>query len=205
MRMIGDMFLQNQQSQFNRTLIQLLELQRLTYAIGGSAAAMIYSEPRMTNDIDLMIQVTTDQMAHFVESVEKLKIYIDPLETIYEFNLRSRLPICIVDGLNGTKADVYVAQPNSLDFFAIRRRRRLMMYTNPNLEAWFLAPEDIILYKLDYFRQSEGVSQKHPIDIVKILAVLGNKLDLNYLNEWADKLGVKAIWQALRDEFYKEE
>ena len=66
MRMIGDMFLQNQQSQFNRTLIQLLELQRLTYAIGGSAAAMIYSEPRMTNDIDLMIQVTTDQMAHFV-------------------------------------------------------------------------------------------------------------------------------------------
>lgn len=80
-----------------------------------------------------------------------------------------------------------------------------MMYTNPNLEAWFLAPEDIILYKLDYFRQSEGVSQKHPIDIVKILAVLGNKLDLNYLNEWADKLGVKAIWQALRDEFYKEE
>jgi hypothetical protein len=61
----------------------------------------------------------------------------------------------------------------------------------------------VILYKLDYFRQSEGVSQKHPIDISKMLAVVGDQLDLAYLEHWAGHIGVLDLWQALWDEFRK--
>jgi hypothetical protein len=101
----------------------------------------------------------------------------------------------------GVKADLYVAAPTGIDQSAMSRKRRMPLYSNPYIEAWFLAPENVILYKLDYFKQSEGASQKHPIDIAKMLAVIGHELDLTYLEEWARITGVLELWQALWDEF----
>ena len=43
------------QRDFNRRLIATLEALGVVYAIGGSVAAMMYSEPRLTIDVDLMV------------------------------------------------------------------------------------------------------------------------------------------------------
>ncbi len=43
------------QRAFNLRLIATLEALGVIYAIGGSVAAMMYSEPRFTIDVDLMI------------------------------------------------------------------------------------------------------------------------------------------------------
>ena len=192
---------QDDQETFNRTLIALLEEQRLPYAIGGSMAAMIYSETRYTKDIDVMFQADLDALSALVTAVEALQVYVDPFETVLEFNLPRQMPISVVDGLNGTRADLYVARELGLDQSAMQRRQKRMMYDNPPLEAWYLAPENVILYKLDYFKQSEGASQKHPIDISKMLAVMGDQLDLHYLEQWAKATGVLELWLALWDEF----
>jgi hypothetical protein len=203
--MIGDSpdaFLQDQRD-FNRRLVTMLEKLEIEYAIGGSMAAMIYSETRSTKDIDMMLRVDMPSLELVVNEVESWQIYIDPLDTIIEFNLPSRLPINVVDGMSGVKADLYVAAPTGLDQSAMSRKRRMSLYSNPYIEAWFLAPENVILYKLDYFKQSEGASQKHPIDITKMLAVTGDQLDLPYLEHWAKATGVWELWQALWDEFHR--
>jgi hypothetical protein len=192
---------QADQEALNRLLVALLDGMALPYAIGGSMAAMAYSEPRYTKDIDLMFDAELSQLGELVEAIESLQVYVDPLDTILEFNLPRQMPISVVDGTTGVRADLYLARPSGLDQSAMSRRRKQMMYDDPPLEAWYLAPEDVILYKLDYFRQSEGVSQKHPIDISKMLAVVGDQLDLAYLEHWAREIGVLNLWQALWDEF----
>ena len=164
---------------------------------------MSYSETRFTKDIDLMFEGGETQIAELISAVESLQIYVDPLDTVLEFNLPKQLPINVLDGSYGTRADLYIARSYGLDQTAMSRRRERLMYNNPILNAWYLSPEDVILYKLDYFKQSEGVSQKHPIDIAKMLGVLGDQLDFNYLDHWAQTLGVLDLWHALLQEFRK--
>ena len=190
-----------EQQPFNRWLIALLESHDIAYAVGGSVAAMAYSEPRYTIDVDLMVALSLPDLEALIGEIERQGLYVDPFETVLEFNLPAVLPISIVDARHGMKADVYVARSTGLDVSAMQRRQRRVLYASPELEAWFLSPEDVILYKLDYFRQSDGHSTKHPADIGKMLAVSGRKLDLAYMTAWATKLGVLPMWQALWSEF----
>ena len=188
---------------FAKRVIDALEQLGLPYAIGGSVAAMAYSEGRMTKDIDLMLAADLEKLGQLVETVTAWQIYIAPLESIIENDVPYGLPFNILDGSTGTRADCYVVRPNGLDVSAMSRRRQRRWDMQTEDEAWFLSPEDVILYKLDYFRQSEGVSQKHPKDILLMLAVIGDQLDLAYIEKWAAEIGVAEVWQAIWDEFQK--
>ena len=52
----------------------------------------------------------------------------------------------------------------------------------------FVSPEDIILLKLDWFRQSGGSSERQWSDVQGVLAGQGKSLDFEYLKNWAKKL-----------------
>ena len=188
---------------FAQRVVTLLEKLGIRYAIGGSVAAMAYSVQRFTADIDLMLMAEAQELARLVDEVKAWQIYIAPLEAILEEDLPHGLPFNIYNGAAGTKADLYVIQPTGLSGSAMSRRRRIRD-DQTGLEAWFLAPEDVILYKLDYFRRSEGISQKHPQDIAKLLNVIGDQLDLAYIARWAAEIGVLDLWKALWDEFQKK-
>jgi hypothetical protein len=75
-----------------------------------------------------------------------------------------------------------------------RGRQRLPIL--PGLHAYFARPEDIILYKLLYHRQVE--SGVHLRDVVGILRVSGAELDEPYITEWADRLGLRTLWEQIR-------
>ncbi|MCL4505009.1 MAG: hypothetical protein M1140_03150 [Chloroflexi bacterium] len=191
------------QRAFNVQLVATLEQLGIPYAVGGSVAAMSYSEHRFTVDIDVMIDASIENLAQLVNEVDSWHIYISPLEAILEVEIPNHMPFNVIDGLRGTRADFYVARPTGLDASAMTRRRRMLLYSNPEAHAWFLSPEDVILYKLDYFRQSGETSAKHPADIAKMLRVIGDELDLAYLAEWSAQIGVADLWAAMWDEHRK--
>jgi hypothetical protein len=130
-------------------------------------------------------------------------VYITPFEAIVETNLPGGMPFSIIDGTIGTKADLYIAKISGLDAAAMTRRRKLVWDRETGTAAWFLAPEDVILYKLSYYRQGGEVAQKHPTDIANMLDVIGSQLDLAYIAQWATEIGVADLWHALWDEFQK--
>ena len=194
--MIGNPISPDDQRAFNLRLFTTLESLGVTYAIGGSVAAMMYSEPRFTIDVDLMVSAPLQQLNQLVREVESWQVYITPFEAIVETNLPGGMPFNIIDGTIGTKADLYIAQNSGLDASAMARRRKLVWDRETGTAAWFLSPEDVILYKLSYYRQGGEVAQKHPTDIARML-------DLTYLSQWATAIGVADLWQALWDEFQK--
>ena len=71
--------------------------------------------------------------------------------------------------------------------------RRAKVKILPQFEVYIAAPENIILKKLDYYR--EGGAEKHLTDIREILA--GSKIDDEYLQLWIKKLGLKAEWKKI--------
>jgi hypothetical protein len=165
---------------------------------------MVYSEPRLTIDIDVVLDAEPDELRKLVNEISSWQIYISPLEAILETDIPYGLPFHVIDGTIGTKADFYVAKSSGLDASALSRRRMLKVDKQTGAEAWFLSPEDVILYKLSYYRRGGEVSQKHPIDIAKMLAVIGSELDLAYIEHWAAEIGVDDLWHALWDEFQKK-
>lgn len=202
--MIGNPILPDDQRGFNRRLIDTLEQLGVVYAIGGSVAAMIYSEPRLTIDVDLLIDAPLEKLRQLVTEIQSWQIYVSPLEAIIETSLPYGMPFNVIDGSLGAKADLYIARNTGLDASALARRRRLPWDTQTGAEAWFLSPEDVILYKLSYYRQGGEVAQKHPTDIAKMLAVTGPELDLAYIEKWAKEIGVADLWQALWDEYQRQ-
>lgn len=62
-------------------------------------------------------------------------------------------------------------------------------------EIYLHSPEGLILYKLWYF--SLGQQTKHLRDITSIVMTLGDQLDLNYIETWANRKGLNTLWQEL--------
>ena len=67
------------------------------------------------------------------------------------------------------------------------------------LQVQVSSPEDTILAKLSWAKLSGG-SEKQFADALHVYEVQYGKLDLDYLNQWAEKLDVKPLWKRLTDE-----
>jgi hypothetical protein len=74
-------------------------------------------------------------------------------------------------------------------------------YGPPIGKVYIHSPEDLILYKLLYF----GLSQqsKHSQDIAAILKSKKNELDMNYIEQWAARLGLSSPWKEMLNTFFK--
>jgi hypothetical protein len=74
--------------------------------------------------------------------------------------------------------------------FGRRRRETSSVFTSEPLELAVASPEDVILSKLRWFHMGGEVSEQQWHDVLGVIAVQGDGLDLGYLREWAEYLGV---------------
>jgi hypothetical protein len=63
-------------------------------------------------------------------------------------------------------------------------------------KANFASPEDVIIKKMEFYR--EGGSEKHLRDITGILKISVKEVDLDYITQWANQLGLIEIWDAVQ-------
>ncbi|MFN3533264.1 MAG: hypothetical protein ACK41Q_12265 [Candidatus Brocadia sp.] len=81
-------------------------------------------------------------------------------------------------------------------FDSSRFRRIRRIYPAESFQANFAAPEDVIIKKMEYYRK--GGSEKHLRDIAGILKISGDAVDRNYISEWAKRLELTDIWDAVQ-------
>jgi hypothetical protein len=77
----------------------------------------------------------------------------------------------------------------------IQFERRQHLPIVPGKDAYFARPEDVILYKMLYFKQ--GGSERHLRDIASMLRISGADIETRYVTEWAQQLGLREIWDAI--------
>jgi hypothetical protein len=163
----------------------------IRYVITGSTAATFYGEPRLTNDVDFVILLTTADIEKLPEMFPSPSFYLPPMETIIGETQRSeRGHFNIIHTDSGFKADLYPAGRDELNAWAFRMRHQIEFEG----ESMNLAPpEYVILRKLEYFR--EGGSDKHLRDIRSMLGVSGEQMDHAALNKWIQKRSLEAEWK----------
>jgi hypothetical protein len=159
--------------------------------VTGAVASFIYGEPRLTQDIDIVADIQEKNIPGLLKCFPEGEFYLESLSV--ERAVRKRGQFNIIHPSSGLKIDVIVPQKNEFDRLRFRRRRNVR--TSEGLEIAYSSPEDIIVSKLEFYR--EGRSEKHLRDIAGIIKISGDGLDFDYLAVWMGKKGLQAIW----DEF----
>lgn len=170
------------QEGFLTQLAQLLEMAGVPFMVAGSHASSYYGQPRSTNDVDLVIDPTAEQLDRFLGLLGD-RYYVSP-EAARDA-LRRRSMFNLIDFAAGWKADLIVRQERPFSIEEFRRRQIGTLYGRPLPIA---SPEDLILSKLEWDRLTP--SERQVQDALQVAVVQGLRLDRAYLRQWAPLLGV---------------
>jgi hypothetical protein len=174
-----------------RHACDVLDRLRMTYLVTGSTATIAYGEPRFTNDIDIVVDLSADKVAQLCAAFPSPDFYLSE-ETVRRAVSR-RGQFNVIHPSSGLKVDMMV--PTDSPFNRSRFARAKKIRPAPDFDATFSSAEDVILKKMEAYR--EGGSEKHLRDITGVLKISGAKLERGYIEDWADRLGTAEIWREI--------
>lgn len=159
-------------------LHNIFETLGIVYYITGGVAATAYGEPRSTIDLDLVINVSGRALYPLVESLEADGFYVPGIEDTVAGRMKT---LQITDQATIDRADLVVASNEPWENVKFGRRQIIN-------GVYLASPEDVILNKLRWGQNSQ--SEKQWRDVLGVLKVQGNNLDFDYLQQWANTLGL---------------
>ena len=172
--------------------VEVLERAGIEYAVTGSIASSIQGEPRATHDIDLLVDMTAASIPIL------LAAFPEPDYFLQEPAIRAALRACTMFNLlslvDGDKVDFWILTSEPFDRNRFARR---IEATLPWGKIKVTSPEDTILAKLRWEKLSGG-SEKQFRDALRIFELRAATLDLDYLEKWANELGVFDSLERLR-------
>lgn len=163
------------------------------YMITGATAAILYGQPRVTNDLDLVLALDDATRAALLRAFPETDFYVPPESVIRAEQARShRGHFNLIHHETGYKADIYLVGSDPLHAWALPLRRSLRW--SDAVEVTVAPPEYVVLRKLEFYR--EGGSAKHPADIRAIVETTG--VDEAAMIPWLERLGLTTLWRKLK-------
>ena len=183
------------QREFLQRLVEKLKSSDIEYMISGSICSGFHGQPRATNDVDIVIKPSKQQLLCFIASLGP-DYYVSEDAALQA--LENNLMFNVIDIEAGWKADLIIRKKRtySQEEFSRKSPKNLM-----GMELDIATPEDSVLSKLEWTKGR--ASQMQLNDVLGILVVQWNNLDFNYLREWADKLEVGDALEQLVNEARK--
>jgi hypothetical protein len=167
-----------------------LEAAGIEAVVTGSVAAMLYGDPRLTHDIDLVVVLDERSIRALVRAFPDEEFYCAPAEVILvEARRPQRGHFNIIHHETGFKADVYIAGQDPLHRWALANRRRMKL---GDAMIDVAPPEYVIVRKLQFYR--EGHSAKHVTDIRGMLRQQGDRVDRGEIESRVAQLGLQPEW-----------
>ena len=170
-----------------------LETLGAPYMVTGATAAILYGQPRTTNDLDVVLSLDEKSLEKLLRIFPEEEFYVPPESVIRAEQARAqRGHFNLIHHESGYKADIYLAASDPLHAWAFPQRRRVTW--NKNLTISVAPPEYVVLRKLEFYR--EGRSAKHLADIRAIMANAG--VDEPAMTPWLKSLGLESTWAEIK-------
>lgn len=175
-----------------REIITALDRAQIPYMVVGSFASNLYGSGRGTQDIDVVISATQQQVRNFLASLPKAEYYVD-VNTALDA-CRRRDMFNILDMGSGWKVDVIFQKLSAYGQQAFQRRTAAEIEQVPLFAA---TAEDVIVSKLEWAKM--GGSLRQIEDVSGILKERHDLLDIGYIQKWVNDLGLAEQWAAARN------
>lgn len=166
-----------------------LDAAGIAYMVTGSIAAGHYGQPRMTRDIDVVVQVHPRDADRLVATLgEEFTGDADTIRSAIAH--RSMFNVIHYEAL--TKVDFVVLKDAPYRIEEFERRRVVEVDGHP---LWIVSPEDLVLSKLVWAKDSRSELQLR--DVRSIIA-FQPALDWTYVERWAASLTVTGLLREVR-------
>ena len=154
----------------------------IPYMISGSIAMNIYTIPRLTRDIDIVIELDKSGIDDFIGLFPDSYFNIDTIrdETV------KRGMFNIIDNQTGFKIDFIIRKDTRYFKLAFDRRQKIHEF---DTDLWIITLEDLIIAKLVWIQEIQ--SDQHKSDIHNLL--LYPDIDMSYINKWCQELNLETF------------
>jgi len=168
----------------------ILQQLDIAYAIGGSVASSIYGKVRFTEDADITVEPFDNQADKLIELLSS-DYYISKAAVYQALKQQRSFNVIHLD--SAFKIDVFIRKDTAFEKQLMARRKSLKLSDSIKKEFAVVSAEDIILLKLQWYRDGGCSSQRQWDDVLGILAVQAERLDFEHLNKWAAILGINEL------------
>lgn len=160
------------------------------YMLTGSLAAVLYGEPRLTHDVDIVIELALTKLNDFLSIFPEDQYSVPPLEVVrIEVQRPNRGHCNVIHFESGLKADLYFMGKDPLHLWAMQHRRDVTIASE---SIWIAPPEYVIIKKLAFYK--EGGSEKHLRDIRLMLEHSSSSISFPFIKEQVTQLGLSQEW-----------
>lgn len=167
-----------------KDVIEKLGNNRIQYMVSGSVAMNYYTTPRMTRDIDIVIEIKDAEKFY---EIFKDGYYID-LKALKDAVQKQQM-FNIIHLEEVIKIDFIVKKETRYRETEFNRRKK---FEFEGTEIFIVTIEDLILSKLLWAKES--ISELHIRDIKNLLA---EKVDMEYIKEWIKKLDLEDFFKKI--------
>ena len=168
-----------------KIVCQRLEQADILFMITGSIAANLYTVPRMTRDIDIVIDVIPGVSDRFCALFQD-DFYIES-DSVKDA-IEKRGMFSIIHNKYVLKVDFIVRKDTPYREMEFQRRQKVAV---ENMEVSIVSIEDLIISKLVWAKDS--LSEMQLMDIKNLLA-RGKAIDAQYLQKWVHSLGLQDVY-----------
>lgn len=168
-----------------KTAITRLDKAKIPYMITGSIACNFYSIPRMTRDIDMIIEIKLSDTKKVYE-LFKDDFYIGEEEVTTAVREQGMFNIIHNEAI--VKVDFIVRKNSEYRRLEFNRRK---YFDFEGMKIAIVSPEDLIISKLFWAKESRSEMQ---INDVKNLIASVEQIDYNYIKKWVKELGIENIF-----------
>jgi hypothetical protein len=151
----------------------------IQYMLTGSFALAYYATPRMTRDLDIVVNLGEDDVSSIVNAFSK-EFYVDIDDA--RAAVISRRMFNLIHLESGIKVDFIIRKITEYRQMEFERRKAISF---GGVDTWIVSCEDLILSKLLWSVESQSDMQHRDV-----LALSKTSIDWVYLRKWAEALGV---------------
>jgi hypothetical protein len=174
----------NDQLDVLKLIARSLEQAKIAYMISGSTAMNCYAQPRMTRDIDIVVELDLTDVKRLV-TLFSADFYID--EETVQTAISNQSLFNIIHSELIVKVDFIVRKDTPYRKIEFQRRRLIAL---DDTKLWLVSPEDLLLSKLVWAKDSQSELQLRD---VRNLIDSVDTLDWPYIRQWADVLTVTKL------------
>jgi hypothetical protein len=172
-----------------RRIVDALERAGIPYMLTGSFASAFHGVPRATQDIDMVISPTADQLRGLVRLLPTTDYYVDEDAALDAH--RRQAQFNVVDFATGWKIDLIIRKSRPFSREEFDRRSVVDFH---GLHLAIATAEDVVIAKLEWAKRAQ--SQRQVEDAAGILRIRSSELDRAYLQRWIRQLDLEEQWEA---------
>jgi len=159
---------------------------KIPYMVTGSIAANFYTVPRMTRNIDIVVELSEQDINRFIALFEK-DHYLEPATVRAE--VKNKGMFNLIQNDHVIKLDFVVRKDSAYRRVEFRRKQKIAV---DGQALYVVAPEDLILSKLVWAKDTR--SELQLTDVRNLLKSVKG-LNRRYLSRWAKQLSVESLYR----------